>query len=230
MALSRVQIGSLEHITPIIIGVVLFVLMLKYAKNKTEVFNHKLIHRFACFVALFLTSFHIYHIIWSDYDFNENLPLYLCSLMGLLIPILTYTKKQVWFEIFVFLIISGTIQGVVTPDIAVGFPSFDYFRYWIVHLGLLIIIFYYITVFNYKPTLKSVFKSYMALQVYVVAMMLFNYAMNANYGYLNAKPKSASIIDYLGDWPYYIIKADVVLLVVFLLIYGCFKLSFKKSK
>ena len=230
MALSRVQIGSLEHIAPIIIGVVLFVLMLKYAKNKTEVFNHKLIHRFACFVALFLTSFHIYHIIWSDYDFNENLPLYLCSLMGLLIPILTYTKKQVWFEIFVFLIISGTIQGVVTPDIAVGFPSFDYFRYWIVHLGLLIIIFYYITVFNYKPTLKSVFKSYMALQVYVVAMMLFNYAMNANYGYLNAKPKSASIIDYLGDWPYYIIKADVVLLVVFLLIYGCFKLSFKKSK
>ncbi len=230
MALSRVQIGSLEHIAPIIIGVVLFVLMLKYAKNKTEVFNHKLIHKFACFVALFLASFHIYHIIWSNYNFNKDLPLYLCSLMGLLIPILTYTKKQVWFEIFVFLIISGTIQGVVTPDITIGFPSFDYFRYWIVHLGLLIIIFYYIKVFNYKPTLKSVFKSYMALQVYVVAMMLFNYAMNANYGYLNAKPKSASIIDYLGDWPYYIIKADVVLLVVFLLIYGCFKLSFKKSK
>ncbi|WP_290698864.1 hypothetical protein [Lacinutrix sp.] len=40
-----------------------------------------------------------------------------------------------------FWIIAGTSQAVITPDISIGFPSFDYFRYWIAHLGLLIIIF-----------------------------------------------------------------------------------------
>ena len=229
MPLSRVQIGSLEHLLPIVIGLVLFCFIVKLAKTKNDTFNHKLIHRFACFVSLFLISFHVYHIVIGQYDFQEDLPMYLCSFMGLIIPVFTYNRKFLGFEILIFWIISGTIQGVVTPDITYGFPSFDYFRYWLVHIGLLTIIFYFILVFKYRPTIKSVLKSYLALQVYILSMMVFNLICHSNYGYLNAKPKSASIADYLGDWPYYIIKADVILLVVFFAIYGVFKFSERRK-
>ncbi len=127
-----------------------------------------------------------------------------------------------------FWIIAGTTQAIATPDILVGFPSFEFFRYWIVHLGLVVVILYATIVLNYKPTLKSVFKSILALQVYLIFMVLVNYVLDANYFYLNSKPESASILDYLGEWPLYIIAAQLILVPYFLLIYLPFHLSKEK--
>ncbi len=134
------------------------------------------------------------------------------------------------YEILVFWIIAGTSQGVITPDILEGFPSFDYFRYWTVHLGLLSIIFYATFVFNMRPKLKSVFKSFFALQIYLIVMMLINYVLNANYFYLNEKPKSASVLDLFGEWPYYIMVAQLFLIPYFLIIYLPFYLANRKAK
>tara|TARA_R100001377_G_scaffold84046_1_gene66761 strand:- start:106 stop:522 length:417 start_codon:yes stop_codon:yes gene_type:complete len=134
------------------------------------------------------------------------------------------------YEILLFWIISGTLQGVVTPDIAIGFPSLDYFRYWIVHLGLLTIIFYATLVLKMRPTLKSVFKSFLSLQVYAVILVGINYVLDANYSYLNRKPESASALDYFGDWPNYLLVMEAILIPFFLLIYLPFYLTRNRAK
>ncbi len=134
------------------------------------------------------------------------------------------------FEILVFWIIGGTLQGVLTPDISVGFPSFDYFRYWTVHLGLLSVIFYFIFVFKMKPKLKSVFKSFLALQLYIVLTMALNYSLDANYFYLNEKPVSASLLDYFGEWPYYLLVVQLIIIPLFLIIYLPFYFAERKMR
>lgn len=226
---SKVTMGSLQHVLPILLGVSLTYLLIAYSQR---FFNQKqkaqTVHLLACFVSFTIICFHAYRIAYDNYNFKTDLPLYLCSLLALIIPLFTYFKKYWMFEILVFWIIGGTLQGVITPDIAVGIPSFDYFRYWIVHLGLLSVIFYFIFVLEMKPRLKSVFKSFFALQLYVVLMVIINYALDANYFYLNEKPKSASLLDYFGDWPYYIIVGQLVIIPLFLLIYLPFYLARKK--
>lgn len=216
---ERVQILSLEHILPIGVALVFAVFLIRYAKTLSTVKQQQCIHYIAIFVSVFVIVFHVYYIFTSDYDIQSDLPLYLCSFLGILIPIFTHFRKYWMFEILVFWIIAGTVQGVITPDIAEGFPSFDYFRYWIVHLGLLTVIFYNIFVFKLKPKFKSVFKSFFALQVYVVCMIIVNYLLDANYFYLNKKPQSASVLDYFGDWPYYIIVCQLIIIPLFFLIY-----------
>ncbi len=216
---ERVQILSVEHLVPIGIAVALTVLLIRYASSQSIKRQQQLIHSIAVFISSFVIIFHVYHMVFDVYDFRTDLPLYLCSLLAVLIPIFTYYRKYWMFEVLVFWIIAGTIQGVITPDIAVGFPSFDYFRYWIVHLGLLLVIFYAVFVFKLKPKFKSIFKSFVALQGYVVCMMLLNYCLDANYFYLNEKPESASILDYFGEWPYYIIICQVLIIPVFYLVY-----------
>ena len=134
------------------------------------------------------------------------------------------------YEVLVFWIIGGTLQAVLTPDIPLGFPSFDYFRYWTVHLGLLIVIFYDTFVFKMRPKLKSVFKSFLALQIYVILMVVINKLLNSNYFYLNKKPESASILDYFGDWPWYIVVGQLIVIPLFLLIYLPFYLTQKRQK
>lgn len=223
---NSVEIGSWQHLLPVFIIVLVAILFIRYAKrHANENFQHKAINVLGCLVSAVVISYHIFNICIGDYNFKTDLPLYLCSLLAVLIPIFTYYRKYWMFEILLFWIIGGTLQGVITPDISKGFPSFDYFRYWTVHLGLLSIIFYFILVYKMKPTLKSVFKSFFALQFYVILMIIINHLLNANYFYLNEKPKSASLLDYFGEWPYYIVVGQIIIIPLFLLIYLPFYIS-----
>ncbi|HLT34067.1 MAG TPA: TIGR02206 family membrane protein, partial [Aquaticitalea sp.] len=164
--LARVTIGSLEHLTPILMALVFAPWLIRYSQRKLSKQNQfKVFHLLGCLISLTVISFQVYHIRFGTYRIQTDLPLYLCSLIALLIPIFTNSRKFWMYEILLFWIIAGTLQGVITPDIAVGFPSFDYFRYWMVHLGLLTTIFYATFVFGMRPTLKSVFRSFFALQL-----------------------------------------------------------------
>ncbi|MFK7833844.1 MAG: TIGR02206 family membrane protein [Winogradskyella sp.] len=223
---NKVAIGSVQHIIPIVLSVFFTIFLIRYVnKNFSRLQKQKTIACLGWLISATVIAFHAYRMLYDNYNFKTDLPLYLCSLMGLLIPVFTHYRKYWMFEILVFWIIGGTLQAVITPDITTGFPSFDFFRYWIVHLGLLVVIFYFIFVFQMKPTLKSMLKSFLALQVYVVLMIGVNYLLNANYFYLNEKPKSASLLDYFGDWPYYILVAQLLIIPLFLVIYLPFRLK-----
>lgn len=82
-----------------------------------------------------------------------------------------------------------------------------------------------------RPKFKSVFKSFLALQLYMLLMFGINYALGGNYSYLNEKPKSASLLDYLGDWPMYLLVVELIILPYFLIIYLPFYMAkrFKKQ-
>lgn len=228
--MQRVAIGSIEHLFPIIIALLFAIIFIHYSKRKlSTVHQLKAFKLFGLFVSFTVASFHLYLISQGNYNLKTDLPLYLCSLIALLIPIFTHFRRYWMYEILLFWIVAGTLQGVITPDIAKGFPAFDYIRYWVVHLGLLTIIFYATFVFGMRPQFKSIFRSILALQVYVVLMVIINYLLDANYFYLNEKPKSASILDYFGEWPVYIIVGQLILIPYFLIIYLPFHLSKKKS-
>lgn len=226
---SRVEIGSLQQIVPIAVAILFAFILFRFAKRKLSRKEQEyLLHGIAIFISLTVVSFHIYKIGLGEYNLQTDLPLYLCSLLGLIIPLFTYFKRNWMYEILLFWIIAGTSQAIITPDIPIGFPSFEFFRYWIVHLGLVVIILYATMVLNFKPKLRSVFKSFLALQVYVVFMILVNFVLDANYFYLIRKPESATLLDYMGDWPYYILTGQLILIPYFLLIYLPFYLTREK--
>ena len=163
----------------------------------------------------------------KGYDFKEDLPLFLCGLMGLIIPVFTITRKYWMFEILSFWILTGTMQSVITPDIAEEFPKFNFIRYWVLHLGLILIVFYAFYVFKMKPTVRSLWKSFGALQIYVVLMFLINFILGANYFYLNKKPEAATLLDLFGDWPLYLLVTELIILPYFFLIYFLFNWMWK---
>ena len=230
LILDRVAIGSLEHLLPIFIAIVvggLFIWKAKTSENPQP--YHHIFSAVGFLMSLMVFSYHIYHILYSNYSIQTDLPLYLCSLLAIIMPIYTCRARYWMFEILVFWVIAGTLNAVITPDISEGFPGFDYFRYWVVHLGLLFIIFYSVFVLKMRPRLKSVLKSFLALQVYVMGMVIVNYLLDANYFYLNEKPKSATLLDYFGDWPYYILVTQLIVVPLFLVIYLLFRVFERKN-
>ncbi|WP_156112494.1 YwaF family protein [Lacinutrix jangbogonensis] len=229
--ISVLEIGSLQHIIPIAIAIVFAFVLIWFSKSKLNKKQQELVFKsLGFFVSLTVLVFHIHLILKGNYNLVTDLPLYLCSFMALFIFVFTNNRKYLLFEILLFWIIAGTSQAVITPDIPIGFPSFDYLRYWIAHLGLLVIIFYAIFVFKMRPTLKSVFKSFLGLQLYMLSLFVINYILDANYSYLNRKPDAASALDYFGDWPMYLLVVEVILIPYFLIIYLPFFIAKKLKK
>ena len=230
--LQRVTIGSMQHVLPILLSIIFSVFLIRYSNRRFNLKRKEQTLQFiGVFVSLTIIIFHLQQISLGGYDVSADLPLFLCSFLALIIPVFTYYRKYWMYEILLFWVIAGTSQGVITPDIAEGFPSLDYFRYWIVHLGLLIIIFYATFVLRMRPKFKSVFKSFFALQLYMIVLMGINFLLKSNYSYLDRKPESASVLDFLPDWPYYILIVEVLLIPLFLLIYLPFYLTrIKQSK
>lgn len=218
--MDSVNIGSLQHILPIAVTFIGVIILIWFSIKKLNQKQQNLVFKgLGIFVSFTVLVFHINLILKGNYSLSKDLPLFLCSFMALFIFVFTNSRKYWLFEILLFWIIAGTTQAVITPDISIGFPSFDYFRYWIVHLGLLVIIFYAIFVFKMRPTWKSMFKSFLTLQVYMLLVFCVNYILGGNYSYLNKKPSSASLIDYLGEWPVYLLVIEVFLIPYFLIIY-----------
>lgn len=227
---ERVTIGSIQHVLPILLAIVFCVLIIRYSNRKLSLKQKDILFKIlGIFVSLTIVVFHTYQVSQGGYSVSKDLPLFLCSFLALIIPVFTQYRKYWMYEILVFWVIAGTSQGVLTPDIAEGFPSFDYFRYWIVHLGLLSIIFYATFVLRMRPRLKSVFKSFLTLQVYMFVLMGINYLLKSNYSYLNRKPESASVLDFLPEWPYYILVVEVLIIPIFLIIYLPFYIFKKKA-
>ena len=227
---SLVEIGSLQHIIPIIITVILSIILIRFSNRKLNQKQQEQVFKaLGFFVSYTVLVFHLHLIFKGNYNIATDLPLFLCSFMALFIFIFTNSRKYWLFEILLFWIIAGTSQAVITPDIPFGFPSFDYFRYWIAHLGLLVIIFYAIFVLKMRPTWKSMFKSFLALQLYAIIIFGINYILNGNYFYLNKKPNSASALDYLGEWPIYLLTIEAILIPYFFIIYLPFFLTKKRK-
>ena len=177
-----------------------------------------------CFTVVLGTFIHLYK---GNFNVQEDLPLHLCSFLALIIPVLSVTKKFVYYEIFFFLILAGTLQSVITPD-EYNYLNFPFFRYWFVHAGLVIFMFFATFIYKMRPTLKSVGKSFLGMQAYMLFMFILNYFLGSNYFYTNRKPDAATALDLFGDWPQYIFVVEILVIPFFMLIYLPFYLTRKK--
>jgi hypothetical integral membrane protein (TIGR02206 family) len=177
-----------------------------------------------CFTVVLGTFIHLYK---GNFNVQEDLPLHLCSFLALIIPVLSVTKKFVYYEIFFFLILAGTLQSVITPD-EYNYLNFPFFRYWFVHAGLVIFMFFATFIYKMRPTLKSVGKSFLGMQAYMLFMFILNYFLGSNYFFTNRKPDAATALDLFGDWPQYIFVVEILVIPYFMLIYLPFYLTKKK--
>ena len=177
-----------------------------------------------CFTVLLGTFVHLYK---GNFNIQEDLPLHLCSFLALIIPVLSVTKKFVYYEIFFFLILAGTLQSLITPD-EYNYLNFPFFRYWFVHAGLVIFMFFATFIYEMRPTLKSIGKSFLGMQAYMLFMFILNYFLGSNYFYTNRKPDAATALDLFGDWPQYIFVVEILVIPYFMLIYLPFYLTRKK--
>jgi len=219
---------SKQHILISAIVITLGTILIYWAKKQSEQIQILTGNVLASSISLTVIFGSILNIYKPDFNYQEDLPLHLCSFLALIIPVLSFTRKYIYYEILFFLILAGTLQSLITPS-EYNFLNFTFFRYWFVHSGLVIFMLYATFIYKMRLTLKSVFKSFIGMQVYMIIMFIINYMLGSNYFYTNRKPNATTLLDVFGEWPQYIFVVELIVIPFFLLIYLPFYLTRKKE-
>jgi hypothetical integral membrane protein (TIGR02206 family) len=219
---------GVQHLSVLLFFAVFGFLLINLAKKLPKDKQVKIGHYFAISLSATVIIWMLLKVYVKQFDIREDLPFHLCNFLALLLPFFTRSRKKLFYEILLFWIIAGTSHAVITPDLKQGFPNFVFLRYWYVHAGLIIFIFYATFVYDLRPRFKSVLISFFALQGYILLMFIINRITGGNYFYTNHKPEGPTALDYLGDYPTYIFVAELIIIPYFFIIYLPFYLTRKK--
>jgi len=166
-------------------------------------------------------------ILAGSFDVTLHLPVHLCRLANLLIPLVMINRNYRVFEILYFWGLSGVFQGMITPDIVQDFPHFQFIRFFIGHNLMVVALVYAVVVYDMRPTLTSLKKAFIALNIFLVFALITNVIIDANYFWILGKPPMGSLLDYMGPWPWYILTGEFVALAHFGFAYLLYKIIAK---
>jgi len=165
-------------------------------------------------------SWHIWNIFWGHWTIQTMLPLHICSILVWLAGFMLIKRNYRIYEFAYFIGIGGAMQALLTPDAGIyGFPHYRIFQTMISHGLLITSTIYMTTVEGFRPTWKSFWRVVVGVNIYAAIIFPINRLLGTNYLFINGKPATASLLDVLPAWPYYIIYMEIIGLVVFLLLY-----------
>lgn len=224
---DKFKLFSITHNLTLLL--ILFVIILIYLGrnkiNNSNKLDKNLRILLAVIIMLAELSTYYWAIITGSFKLGSSLPLTLCGMNVYLAFILLVNKSYFLYEILIFMALLGSLQAVLTPDITYNFPHIRYTQFFVTHGGVLITIFYMTFIYNFKPKVISIIKAYIALVIYAVFVGIVNIFLRGNYLFLKHKPESASLLDYFGSWPWYILVVLMGILPYFFLIYFIFNMK-----
>jgi hypothetical integral membrane protein (TIGR02206 family) len=155
---------------------------------------------------------------------RDHLPFQLCDWVIFAAAAALVWRRQLPYEIAYFWGLSGTLQALLTPDLREDFPHPHFFTFQILHAGAVVAILFLTLGLGMRPRWRSTWRAWLWLQAYVALTAVVDRLLASNYGYLLAKPVQASLYDYLGPWPWYLVALEALSFVLFLLCYLPFAL------
>ena len=154
---------------------------------------------------------------WVIYKFNignagwaEYMPFELCTINAYLLGfLLIFKPRYAVFEVVYFFSMAGTVQGLVTPRLFAVYPHYLFFEYFITHTGIVLAALVLIFRYKWKVTWLSLWRAFLWLQIIALFNLIFDFTFEVNYMLMRNLPKVPSIIDYFGQWPWYIFACEV---------------------
>ena len=151
------------------------------------------------------------HTYWAEF-----MPFELCTINAYILGILLiFRPSYAIFEVVYFWAMAGTVQGLITPRLFAGYPHYLFFEYFITHTGIVLATLILIFRYNWKVTWLSLWRALLWLQVPALINLVFDFTFDVNYMFMRALPKVSSVLDYFGDWPWYIFGCEIFALVSF---------------
>jgi hypothetical integral membrane protein (TIGR02206 family) len=205
-----------EHLICFVGSLALISYYLYQGRNKWDEDKQRKYITIICLAGAFTQLFKVgYRLYDGSFNPGEDMPLHLCNMMVLVMPLIMWTKSKIWWGITFFWIMAGCAQSIFTPTLTESLPHYEAVRYWLVHAVIILGALYGLIVYRFDLTFMDALRSAIGLNLLAALIFPVNIWLNANYMYLNGKPPGQTFYDLLGPWPDYILVLEFVVIVFF---------------
>jgi hypothetical integral membrane protein (TIGR02206 family) len=211
-----------SHLTVLAVFVIGAALLVWIGRRQTES-QARLFGR--VFAAVILAAFIValvYKLIRPHMD--TSIPLQLCDVAELVAVYALWSQRHWAFVLTYYWCLVLSSQALITPDVgtpeegAPDFPHHLFLTFFTLHVLVVWAAIYLTWGRRMRPTWRDYRFAIIATLVWAVFTFTFNAITGTDYGYLNRKPPTASILDVLGPWPVYLLVEIAIVLIVWALI------------
>lgn len=168
-------------------------------------------------ICVFTIPMQILQFLPSEWSLRTSLPLQVCDFAWMVAVYALWTHRPWAVATNFFWGLTLTVQGIITPDLVSGVLEPRFWMFWGMHWLIVWSAVYLVWGLGLRPTWRDYRITVAITLVWFVGAFVFNTIADTNYGYVNAKPKGASLLDYLGPWPLYLVTEVVVVAAVWAL-------------
>lgn len=173
---------------------------------------------FAVAIVLVTIPLQILQLLPEEWNPRTSLPFQLCDLAWMFAVYSLWTRSRLGATVTYLWGITLTTQAMLTPDLGSGFPEPRFLMFWAMHVLIVWAAVHLVFGLRLLPTWATYWRTVGITAVWAGSVMVYNTAADTNYGYLNGKPASASILDLLGPWPFYVAVEIVLIMAVWALL------------
>lgn len=165
----------------------------------------------------------------SNWNTATDLPLHLCGISGIICAILPFLKrKQALFDFVFYTGIIGGIMSMLTPQMnSYDGSQFAYIEYYIRHSIILVMPIYLLQNYGMELSRKSMFKTFVTLNILLAIIMPFNFYVGGNYMYLAEPPQVENPL-VIGQWPYYVLWFEVFMIILLIVLFYLSKIRLRQ--
>jgi hypothetical integral membrane protein (TIGR02206 family) len=154
-------------------------------------------------------------VVRGTWSLHFNLPLHLTDVVTIVSVLALWSARPLLAELTYFWALTASLQAVLTPDLNVDFPNVLYWTYFITHGGVVTAAVLLVPGRGLAPRRGAVARVFGATLAVAAAAGLADVLTGGNYMFLREKPRSATLLDVMGPWPWYILSAAALGLVLF---------------
>jgi len=152
-----------------------------------------------------------------------GLPLQLCDAAAFLAAAALWTRRRWLAELLWFWALAGTLQALLTPDIPEPYPSFLWFQYYAAHGGVVAAALFLVIGLRLAPRPGAALRAAGLTAAYAAAVGAVDVVTGGDYLFLRRPPIHPSLLDVMGPWPWYLLSAAALAVVLFALLQAPFR-------
>jgi hypothetical integral membrane protein (TIGR02206 family) len=142
--------------------------------------------------------------VLGTWTIEYGLPLQLTDAVSAASILALLARRALLVELCYLWSFTASLQAVLTPDLGQAFPSVYYFTYFTYHIGAIVAASLLVFGCRQYPQAGAVRRVYLATLAWTALAGVGDLITGGNYMYLRDKPAHASLLRFLGPWPWYI--------------------------
>jgi hypothetical integral membrane protein (TIGR02206 family) len=152
------------------------------------------------------------------FDVHSSLPLQICGFVWAVVAWALLSRRPTPTALTYYWGLTLTLQALVQPTLTQAYPDPRFFVFWLKHTFIVWGAAYLTLVLRNGPDWRGYLRTVGWTFAWLFVALGLNAALGSNYGYVNRKPSSASVLDVLGPWPVYLLVEMAIILLGWALI------------